>query len=150
MMKYYDMVKTSPNKSEKIMWNAIRDISELLEKHPAIGRSFLMKQYKMMHGHHFCEQLARDVVDEMYHYDGDNKVSGELISADDAMMLVVNKDTPEEWRWDAYVAANSFAHDLAGEGLSKDGLLKLAKRYWFGDVDFAGGNKIFWYYSNMD
>lgn len=150
MMNYYDMVKTAPIKSEEIMWIAIRDISELLERHPEIGRSFIIKQYKMMHGHHFCEQLARDVVDEMYHHDGDNKVSGEMISADDAMILVADKDTPEEWRWDAYVAANSFAHDLAGEGLSKDGLLKLAKRYWFGDVDFTGDNKIFWYYSNMD
>ena len=103
-----------------------------------------------MHGHHFCEALARDIVDEMYHLDGDDKMSGEMISAEDAMMLVADKDTPEEWRWDAYVAANSFAHDLSGEGLSKDVLLKLAKRYWFGDVDFAGGNKIFWYYSNMD
>lgn len=144
------MVKTAPIKSEEIMWNAIRDISELLEKHPTIGRSFLMKQYKMMYNNHFCEALARDVVGEMHHHDGDNKVFGEMISVEDAMILVADKDTPEEWRWDAYVAANSFVHDLAGEGLSKDGLLKLAKRYWFGDVDFAGDNKIFWYYTNMD
>ncbi len=149
-MNYYDMVRNAPNKSEEIMWQSVRAISELLDKHPEIARAFLINQYKAMYGEHFNETMARDAVHKMYHHDGSNDVRGEIITPDDAMLLVSDKDNPEKWRWDAYVAANSFAHDIAGEGLAIKHLLMLAKRYWFCDVDFTGHNKIFWYYSNID
>lgn len=150
-MNYQELVKNAPKKSEEVMWGSVEAVSELVEKlkeeHPEIARRFLMAEYSRMYGPHFCEELAREEVAKMYHYNADGeKVQGEAVSADDAVgYLAPDKDA--ELRWDAYVAANGFAHDLARTRLSRDEIMSAARAFWMEDDDFDG-SKVFWYYSS--
>lgn len=150
-MNYLEMVRKAPKKSEAEMWGSVEAVSELVEKlkqsHPEEARKFLMKEYGRMYGPHFGEELAREVVSGMWHYNAEGeKVQGEAVSVDDAVGYLV-PDKAADWRWDAYVAANGFSHDLARTRLSRDEIMSAARAFWMEDDDFDG-SKVFWYYSN--
>lgn len=62
----------------------------------------------------------------------------------------LTSEDQRSFRWDAYVAANTFAHDLNGTNAytNVDLLLKLSEKFWFEDEDFEDGNKIYWYHTS--
>lgn len=152
-MNYYDIIKSSYG-DEKQMWDAVAKVDGFLDKvaehHPDLVRKFKEEQYEAMNGKHINEWLAKKLVADMWHTaaDGKSEVYGELVSSSDAAQMIADwpSDKQMEWRWDAYVAANAFAHDLATVGMSKPDLMKAAKAFWLHDEDMPEGNKVYWYF----
>lgn len=146
-MHYIDLVREAPLKSEDIMWQSVAAISSLIDRlwqsHQPIARQFMLQEYERLYGPHFNEELARATVSEMYHSTDPGKmVRGEIVTPEEA--ATINPAQP----WDAYVAANAFAHDLAPLNMSRRDLLQAAKAFWFHDEDFPSDTKIFWYVKN--
>lgn len=143
-MHYIDIIQSAPSKSEDLMWQAVRHTSQFIDQlwrtHQPIANRFIMEQFELIHGPHFNEQLARATVADMYH----DNTHGEIITPDEASSIA---PSPEQ-NWDAYVAANAFAHDLAPMGMSRKDLLHAAETFWFHDQDFPSDSKIFWYFKN--
>lgn len=128
-----------------------RFIGELKETHPELARKFLMEQYVLMNGEHIKEWLARKMVACMWHESDDGTViKGQVVTPDEAMSLIADKPTEkqEKCRWDAYVAANAFSHDLGTISLSKSDIMKAAKAFWFHDDDFNESHKVYWYFKD--
>lgn len=154
-MTYLDIIKTSPGGGENGMWEGVKRVSEFLEKmreeHPHEVKEFLKKEYEAMNGHHFNLATARKLVSEMHHTDTDKdkEVVGELINVEDAQELVEGMPEQETRRWDAYVAANTMAHDLANTGMNTSQIMNAARHFFFHDEDFSDENKVFWYYEWM-
>lgn len=151
-MRYVDIVKTASSKSEEVMWKQIYDVSDLIDSlwrsHPEIAQRFMMKAYSMLHGDHFNEQLAREFVNVMYHFNAkEEKISGEAVTVEEAEGIIEPMDR-SALRWDAYVACNTFMHDLARTGMSRQDIMDSARVFWFEDDDFKGESKVFWYYAN--
>jgi hypothetical protein len=102
----------------------------------------------------FDEMEAKDIVAEMYHYEGDKKHSGEHFDMrkakevfDRHKNVFVVKATP----CDVYVAINAFYHDLAptmkqwfGSNVDEK-VIMLAIAFWFKDDDYQG-NKLMDYF----
>lgn len=141
-MNYLSLVQNAPNCSEETMLQAVAHTSRLIDQlwqtHQPIAARFIVEQYEIMYGPHFNEQLARDTVAQMYH-DG---IRGQIITPEESAPIA-----PEQ-PWDAYVAANALAHDLAPLNLQRKDLLQAAKAFWFHDQDFPSDNKIFWYFKS--
>lgn len=154
-MNYYDIIKSS-YEDEKQLWDALPRVDEFLNKvakhHPDLVYQLKEEQYEAMNGKHINEFVAKKLVSEMWHtaLDGKSEVYGELISASDAAQMISDWTSKDQlkWRWDAYVAANAFAHDLAPVGLSKSDLIKSAKAFWLHDEDMPEGNKVYWYFKD--
>lgn len=152
MVNYLEIVKHSKG-NEQLMWESVAHINDFVmaayEAHPEEVSKFLKKQYELLNGPHFNEWLAKKVVSEMWHEaaDGKSEVVGELVSVETAHSSIPNVDM-----WDAYVAANTYAHDLAHTiaraNLAMPVLMALTREFWFEDDDFTDGNKIYWYHSN--
>lgn len=156
-MNFIDIVKHS-NGDEAKMWASVKHISatieELKEAHPELARKFMQEQYELINGKHINEWLAKELVSKMWHKDANgNEVMGEAITPDEAMALISDKtdDKQAECKWDAYVAANAFAHDTgkSGVNLSKTDMLKLAKSFWYHDDDMGDNcHKVYWYFKD--
>jgi len=156
-MDYKDLMKLSKG-NEEIMWKSIDHVCDLLEtlkeKDPKLVREFMEKQYELMNGKHIPQALAKQMVSKMWHKDlNGNMVEGETITPEEAMMLISDKSEEKkvECRWDAYVAANAFAHDIAKSGvsMSKNDMLRLAKSFWYHDDDMGDNcHKVYWYFKD--
>jgi len=138
------------------MWESVDHVNmflaELKETHPEMVRKFMEKEYEALNGKHINEWLARKIVQSMYHTAPDGKlVSGKAVTPEEAMALVADmpQDKQAQCKWDAYVAANAFAHDLATAGFNKAELMKAAKAFWFHDDDMADKNKVYWYFRDL-
>lgn len=152
MVNYLEIVKHSKG-NEQLMQESVAHINDFVmaayEAHPEEVSKFLKEQYELLNGHHFNEWLAKKVVSEMWHEaaDGKSEVVGELVSVETAHSSIPNVDM-----WDAYVAVNTYAHDLAHTiaraNLAMPVLMALTREFWFEDDDFTDGNKIYWYHSN--
>ena len=153
-MKYLELVKNAPQKSDKIMWQSVENVSALVDLvskiAPDVAKDFLLHEYELMYGTHFCEQMAKDEVSEMHHYASDGThIVGEVITYDEAVEMVSDRPDADEVAWDAYVGANGFAHDLARSCADKEKLMTMAKEFWFHDDDFPPDvSKVWWYYSS--
>lgn len=148
-MNYYKMVQNAPKKSEEIMWQSVKAISDLIDElwdaHRPIAHKFMMKEYGRMYGEHFNEAMAMAVVEDMYHVSNDGKrIEGEAVPFEEASTIAPSA----EMQWDAYVGVNALAHDLARLGMGTGDIKKLAKAFWFEDADFEGESKVFWYFAN--
>lgn len=77
-------------------------------------------------------------------------ISGEIIPVENSQSLISNMDeaTKPLYKWDAYVAANAFAHDLSETGISQEQIMRAAKKFWFHDEDMSGDNKVYWYFKD--
>ena len=154
-MNYYDIIKSS-YENEKQLWDAITHVDNFLEKlaehHPDLVYQFKEEQYEAMNGKHINESVAHQLVADMWHTapDGKTEVRGELVSQLDSAQMISDWTSKDQakWKWDAYVAANAFAHDLATVQLSKSDLLKAAKAFWLHDEDRSGSNKVYWYFKD--
>lgn len=149
-MTYCDIVKQSPNGGEKGMWSGVKRVSDFLEKmreeNPDEVRKFLKNEYIAMNGKHLNHHVAMQLVENMYHAEGEKTVKGELVRPEAAQELIKGEDKGEEWYWDAYVAANAMMHDLANTGLNDAQIKTVASNFFFNDEDFSDENKVFWYF----
>ena len=151
-MKYIDIIKSSYS-DEKQMWDAVSRVDALLEKvaekQPEIVMKFKQEQYEAMNGKHINEMTAKKLVADMWHtaQDGKSEVWGELISPTESSQMIADwpAEKQKECRWDAYVAANAFAHDLSSMGMTMQDLKKAAKAFWLHDEDMPDG-KVYWYF----
>ena len=154
MITFKQIVDSSKG-SEKLMHASVEHVSNFVEKvatiQPHLAKMFLLDQYELMNGQHLNELAAKKVVSEMWNtgLDGKSKISGELVSLPDATQMLAGwpADEQEAYLWDAYAAANAFAHDLYGVLNDKQVLMKAAKAFWFGDED-RQGNKVYWYFKD--
>lgn len=102
----------------------------------------------------FDEFEAKEIVSEMYHYDGDRKHTGEHFDMHKAKEVFnkykdsfVTKASPE----DVYIAINAFYHDFCkvlkswfGSNIDEK-IILLAMTFWFKDDDYQG-NKLMNYF----
>lgn len=147
-MHYREMLEEAKTKgltSEKIMWESVDDIDEMLcqlkRDHPDKYHKFMRRQHGIIHNDHYDEHFAIHDVKEMKpigeHWsckDIEDAVRGMVFSAD------VTK-------WDKYVALNAFANDLHGV-IPDEMIIKAAYAFWFADKDWQGNGKI-WKYMAM-
>lgn len=156
-LKYRDIIKHSEKGSEKMMWDAVDRVDCLVEKlrksDPDTARDFLKKEYEVMNGRHINVWLAEKMVDEMWHKDAKGStVKGELVPVAEASRMLLDgmdENKKELCKWDAYVAANAFAHDLANTGHSTADIMVLAKHFWFHDDDMGDQcGKVYWYFED--
>ena len=154
MLKYSELVKSSKG-DEEMMWQSVSHVEEFLEEvrktEPEKVRKFMEAQYEAMNGEHINEWLAKKMVSKMYHTDANgNPVSGEAVTPEEAMTLIADKPAEKQakCKWDAYVAANAFAHDLGATGISKADIMKAAKSFWFHDEDLGNKHKVYWYFKD--
>lgn len=107
--------------------------------------SVLLPAYEAAYGQHLSEEVAKDLVAQMWHKDTNgNSITGELVN----LQTVTSSLQPsEEDAWDAYAAANAFMHDLSNIGLTQQQILKAAKAFWFDDSDYSG-SKVYEYFKH--
>lgn len=153
-MNYYDIIKSSYG-DEKQMWDSVAKVDAFLEKvaekQPGLVRKFKEEQYEAMNGKHINEWLAKQLVADMWHTASNGKiVAGEAVTVEQSQSLLYYMDetAKEECKWDAYVAANAFAHDLADTGISQEQIIKAARKFWYYDVDMPEVNKVYWYFKD--
>lgn len=155
-MDYKQLVQSSARNGEAAMWESVGRISgflhDLKKENPDAVRRFLKQEYEALNGRHLNETVARALVADMHHTDTDEKVvRGEAVTPDEAMQLLdgMSDECRQRCRWDAYAAANAFAHDLANANLSRVQLLTSARLFWFHDEDFSDNHKVYWYFEWM-
>lgn len=157
IMTYKDIIKHSERGSEAKMWDAVERvdclIGELRKSDPDMARDFLKGEYEAMNGKHINEWLAEKMVNEMWHKDSKgNIIRGIIVAPIEAERLLLDgmdESKKEECKWDAYVAANAFAHDLANTGHSMAEIMVIAKHFWYHDDDMGEGcHKVYWYFED--
>lgn len=156
-LKYKDIIKNSKRGNEKTMWNEVDRVdclvAKLREENPQMARDFLKGSYEDMNGRHINEWLAEMMVNEMWHKDAKgNVVQGVIVAPIEAERLLLDSmdaEKKEKMKWDAYVAANAFAHDLANTGHSTADIMVIAKHFWFHDDDMGDNcHKVYWYFED--
>lgn len=150
-MTYYDIIVNALSGDEQSMIERVKSVSDFLNdvkaELPSVVEHFLKNEYIAINGEHFNEAAARYVVSSMHHTTNGKIITGELITPGDAQQIV--KGMEETRYWDAYVAANTMAHDLANTGFTSNYIMVAAKHFFFFDEDFDGSNKVFDYYENV-
>lgn len=154
MLKYSELVKGSKG-NEEMMWLSVDHVDDFLDEIKQIApekvRAFMQEEYENMNGQHINETLAKKMVSEMFHTDANgNTVSGELVTPEEAMTLIADKPAGKQalCKWDAYVGANAFMHDLGASGMPKSEIMKAAKHFWFHDEDMKEPHKVYWYFKD--
>ena len=156
-LKYKDIIKNSKRGNEKTMWNEVDRVdclvAKLREENPQMARDFLKGSYEDMNGKHINEWLAKEMVANMWHNDPKgNAIQGEQVSQAEAARLLLDgmdAEKKEKMQWDAYVAANAFAHDLANTGHSMSEIMVIAKHFWFHDDDMGDNcHKVYWFFED--
>lgn len=145
MMEYKEMLEEAKSKgltSEKMMWESVDDIEEMLctlkKEHPEMYWKFIRRQHGIIYNGHYNERFAMYDVSEM-------KPLGEYWSMKQVEEAAKTMQFPAGITLcDKYVAFNAFANDLHGT-LSDEEILKAAHAFWFADKDWHGGNKIWEY-----
>lgn len=152
-LTYKEILESSKRGNETTMWDAVERVDCHIEKlrkaEPELAREFLQKEYESLNGQHLNEWIARKMVQMMHHTATDGStVKGEAVTPEEAMTLIADKPAEKQakCKWDAYVAANAFAHDLGATGMSKSDIMKAAKAFWFHDDDFDNKHKVYWYF----
>ena len=154
-LTYKDILKHSPRGGEAKMWDAVERVDRLIDKlreeEPEMARDFLKGEYEAMNGRHVNEWLAKEMVNNMWHYEDGKTVKGEAVTHKDAMGLLdgMDEEKREKMQWDAYVAANAFMHDMGGTKLSESEIMDAARHFWFHDDDMGDTcHKVYWYFED--
>jgi hypothetical protein len=153
-IKYSDIINSSSlNEAQRLDADLRIDsfLSKVAGDCPDLVCKLMEDQYEAINGKHINKWLAKQLVADMWHTSEDGKtVSGEIITVDQAQSLLsnMNEDMKAKFKWDAYVGANAFAHDLSDIGLSQEQIIKAARKFWFHDEDMPEGNKVYWYFKD--
>lgn len=145
---YKKMIEEAKSKgltSEKIMWQSVDDIDDILcvmkKEHPEMYWEFIRKQHGLLYGNHYTEDFAIWDVEQM-------KPLGMYWSKAQIEEATKGMTFPSGTTiWDKVVAFNSFANDLKSV-LTDEQIIKAAHAFWFDDKDFQTNGKV-WLYMNM-
>ena len=129
------------------------DYYDLVDEH---DYTYKMKSTKRdsMHGSHISEHLAKEIVEEMFHYDNNRRIVGEYFTmkkAEEVMMKYKEHFTSKATLEEVYIAINATYHDFCGLFKSwfgsnmDDKIILVAITFWFKDEDYQG-NKIMNYF----
>lgn len=155
-MKYKEMIEEAKMKgltSEKIMWESIEEVEDLLclikESHQNEYWKFLRKTHGKLHKGHYNEAFAMYDVDKIHWTDKEGaKHSGAYWTVQQIEDATKGMSFPADVnKWDKFVAFNAFKADLDNV-LDDEHIIKSAHAFWFADEDWNGGNKI-WKYMCM-
>ena len=154
MLNYKELIQSSQGSEDK-MWESVEHVCRFLDElkgtHPEKVRKFMEAEYEALNGQHLNEWVARKMVQMMHHTAADGStVKGEAVTPEEAMTLIADKPAEKQakCKWDAYVAANAFAHDLGATGMSKADIMMAAKAFWFHDEDLGNKHKVYWYFKD--
>lgn len=140
--KMIEGAKAKGATTEKMMWDSIDDMEELLcmikNEHPDKYWKFIRKQHGLLYGNHYTEEFALHDVEKMKPL-GMYWTKAQIEEATKGMAFP-NGTTP----CDKLVAFNAFANDLKPE-FTDEQILKVAYKFWFKDEDWRGKNKIWEY-----
>lgn len=144
-MKYKEMVEEAKTKgltSDKMMWESIADIEDLLcsleKEHPEKYWAFMRKQHGILYGNHYTEEFARWDIDHMKPY-GMYWSKQQVEDATKSVTFPTGTTPCDKW-----VAYNATKNDL-GEVLNDGEILKVAYVFWFNDKDWKGKGKVWEY-----
>lgn len=145
---YKKMIEEAKSKglaSEKIMWQSVDDIDDILcvmkKEHPEMYWEFIRKQHGLLYGNHYTEEFAIWDVEQM-------KPLGMYWSKVQIEEATKGMTFPSGTTiWDKVVGFNAFANDLKPV-LTDEQILKAAHAFWFDDKDFPTNGKV-WLYMNM-
>lgn len=131
--------------SEKIMWQSVGDIDDMLcvlkKEHPEMYWKFIRKQHGLLYNGHYDEKFARWDVEQM-------KPLGEYWTMKQTEEALKGTPLPGGvTMYDAYVGLNAFKNDLK-DTLPDDLIIKSAVKFWFKDEDYVGTDKV-WRYMCM-
>ena len=155
MMTYKKMVhyaKAAGVANEKVMWESIESVSELLEEikeaHPQIYWDFMRKQHGIMYGGHYDELFAMYDVEMLSYTDKTGaKKTGAHWTVDQIEAATAGMRHPAgTTKWDKYVAYNAAYADL-GKVLEEGDVLKAGHALYFADEDWGSDTKIWDMYS---
>jgi hypothetical protein len=153
-MSYKEMLEDAKAKgltSEKVMWESIDDVEEMLAMMKAEHPEHYWKMLRKMHGriyhHHYTEDFARHDVGKMHWTDkqGQKHEGGHWTVAQIEEATKTRNFPTGTTRWDKYVAYNAFYSDLCKE-LDDEAILKAAFLFWFADEDRGAEGKIWRYF----
>lgn len=144
-MHYREMLEEAKAKgltSEKIMWESVDDIDDMLcemkREHPDKYHKFMRKQHGIIHGGHYDGHWAAKDVKAMKPL-GEHWSVAQTTEATKGMAMPGGAN-----EWDRYVALNAFANDLHGT-LTDEQIIKAAHAFFFADKDWNGGCKVWEY-----
>ncbi len=162
-MDIYNLIqKYSKNKSESIMWESVKMLSECLQ-HMLSEEDYkciTKKIYYILQGGHFNEEYAKEIVAKMYYINDNKKVYAPYWVDNEVMQLyeTVKKNIPQEYnKWDFYVTLNMIKSDnyiLLKTWYPEATNDELAKKFvdltvnWLNDSDNPYGTEKIWKYLN--
>lgn len=137
-----------------------KDIMKELHKHPEIVDFMYTKmasgQKQVTDVKHFCRKTSAKIVEDMYHCIGTKEIHGEIFDINKAKEVYsryydfLSSGTTI---YDVYVSINAQYHDYSelfkawfGGGLLEDRIIESAIIFWFKDIDYKHGNKIWTYF----
>lgn len=146
MIMYKKMIQSAKAQglaNEKVMWQSIEDVEELLElikeEHPDEYWEFLRKQHGKLFNGHYDEVFAKYDVERLKPIG--EKWSRMQIEEATRSLTFPTGTTP----WDKYVAFNVWANDLYGTADDAT-LIKQAHAFFFADVDWPPHCNKLWKY----
>lgn len=145
-MDYKQMIEDAKAKgltSEKIMWQSVDDMEELLcimkKEHPDKYWAFIRKQHGLLYSNHYSEEFAMHDVEKMQPL-GMYWTRAQVEEATKGMTFPAGTTS-----CDKFVAMNAFANDLHGV-LDDSDIIKAAHAFWFCDKDWRGTGAKIWHY----
>lgn len=147
-MDYKKMIEDAKQKgltSEKMMWQSVDDIDEILcvlkKEHPELYWGFIRKQHGLLYGNHYTDEFAMWDIEQMKPI-GMYWSKSQVEEATKGMSFPSGTTSCDKW-----VAFNSTKNDL-NDVLTDEQILKVAHAFWFADKDWKGKNKI-WEYMEL-
>ena len=139
--------------SEKMMWDSIDDVEEMLcalkKEHPHKYWKFIRKTHGLLYKGHYTEEFARYDVEQIYYTNrkGEKK-EGEYWSVEQVVEAMKPYPLPSGVnKWDLYVAANILRSDLCKD-FDDEQVLKATYAFFFKDEDWTqdGSSTKIWDY----
>lgn len=136
--------------SEKIMWQSVGDIDDMLcvlkKEHPEMYWKFIRKQHGLLYGNHYTEDFALwDVSQLKYTNKKGEKKEGGYWSVEQIEEATNGMTFPSgTTKWDKYVAYNAAYADFCKK-FDDAQILEIAYLFYFADEDWNGRGKIWEY-----
>ena len=153
-MDYKNMIKAYANNGgdEKKMWASVDVTGEAMEyikeANPEKYECLMRKLSEALYGKHYSEELARADVEKMHHTGKDGVAHhGAHWSPEEVEAAMSDKTFGESvTKWDKFVAANAFWHDLSND-FTDEQIICATYKFWFADEDWKSNGKIWDYMS---
>ena len=135
---------------EKKMWETVDITAEAMnyikEQNPGKHDCLMRKLSESLYGKHYSEELARADVEKMHHSGKDGVIHrGAHWSPEEVEAALSDKSINKSvTKWDKFVAANAFWHDLSND-FTDEQIICATYKFWFADEDWHSDGKIWDY-----